>query len=112
MSARSLAYQTQITGRSGEAFVANGVRFDGFEAGAFLEAKGPGYATFVKNGEFRSWFTGKDALVSQVQRQVAAANGTPIIWHVAEAKAADAMRALFATNKVKGITVVHTPVGP
>lgn len=113
MSARSLAYQTQITGRSGEAFVANGVRFDGFEAGALLEAKGPGYATFVKNGEFRSWFRGQDALLDQALRQSRAANGAPVTWHVAESKAADAMRALFATDRrIQGITVVHTPVGP
>jgi Restriction endonuclease fold toxin 5 len=112
MSARSLAYQTQVTGRSGEAFVANGVRFDGFEAGAFLEAKGPGYATFVKNGEFRSWFRGQDGLLDQAFRQSRAANGAPVTWHVAESKAADAMRTLFATDRrIQGITVVHTPVG-
>jgi filamentous hemagglutinin len=112
MSARSLAYQTQVTGRSGEAFVANGVRFDGVGAGTFLEAKGPGYANFVKDGKFVRWFSGQEGLVSQAQRQVTAANGSPVTWHVAESKAADAMRALFVKRDVTGITIVHTPVGP
>jgi hypothetical protein len=112
MSGRAAAYQSQITGRAGESYLVNGLKFDGFEAGTLLDAKGPGYATFVKGGEFRSFFRGQDSLLSQAQRQVTAAQGVPVTWHVAESTAADAMRALLSTNRVKGITVVHTPVAP
>lgn len=112
MSGRAAAYQSQITGRAGESYLVNGVKFDGFEAGTLLDAKAPGYASFVKNGEFRSFFRGQDSLLSQAQRQVTAAQGVPITWHVAEPTAADAMRALLSTNRVKGVTVVHTPFAP
>jgi hypothetical protein len=37
------------------------------------------------------------------------ANGVPIIWHVAESAAADAMRALLKEAKVQELTIVHTP---
>src|SRR5262249_14977265 len=62
MSARARAYQTQVTGRTGEAYVVNGVRFDGVSGGTLLEAKGPGYATFVRNGEFQDFFQGRQQL--------------------------------------------------
>ncbi len=113
MSARARAYQTQITGRTGEAFVVNGVKFDGIDAGTLLEAKGPGYATFVRNGQFQPWFQGRQALITQARNQVAAGNGAPITWHVAEAEAATAMRNLLSGNPRTGtIAVVHTPVVP
>lgn len=49
----------------------NGVKFDGFKDGVLLEAKGLGYANFVKNGEFAEWFkdTGLKSLLDQVKRQ-------------------------------------------
>ena len=112
MSARAAAYQGQITGRPGEAYVVGGVKFDGYGSMGLLEAKGPGYAGFIKDGSFRSWFKGADSLVSQAQRQVTAAQGTPIIWHVAEAKAASAMQHLLRVNNIRGIRVVHTPAVP
>jgi hypothetical protein len=34
----------------------NGVKFDGYANGVLQEAKGPGYAQFVRNGEFQPWF--------------------------------------------------------
>ncbi len=112
MSKRAAGYQLQIGGRAGQAFVVNGVKFDAEAAGVLLEAKGPGYARFVKNGQFRPWFSGQQALVGQATRQVAAANGTPIIWHVAEQEAATAIQNLLKQNGVKGINVVFTPVAP
>ena len=47
MSARTAAYQTQITGQTGQAYIVNGVKFDGYTDGMLLDAKGPGYATFL-----------------------------------------------------------------
>ena len=60
-------------------------------------------------GKFRDWFTGKDMLVDQARRQVRAAKGNPIEWHFAEKKAADATRALFKREGIKGIDIKVTP---
>ncbi|MGQ5652493.1 polymorphic toxin-type HINT domain-containing protein [Streptomyces sp. EKR5.2] len=110
MSARAAAYQTRVTGvPRGFGYTVNGVKFDGFQGGTLLDAKGPGYAGFVKGGRFRSWYNGADSLADQAQRQLNAAGGTPITWHVAEADAVTAMRNLFADRGISGINIVHTP---
>jgi filamentous hemagglutinin len=112
MSERAAAYQTQITGRTGESYVVNGVKFDGVGAKGLVDAKGPGYANFVKDGQFQPWFKGKQALLDQAERQIAAANGAPITWHVAEAEAATAIQNLLRSKGIQNITVVHTPPVP
>lgn len=101
-------------GETATIFLTRIVRFDGIDSTGrtLLEAKGPGYAWAVKNGEFRSWFTGKEAIVDQAKRQVAAAKGAPIVWHVAEETAADAIRNALSEFNIKGIDVVHTPAAP
>jgi hypothetical protein len=122
MSARSRAYQEQISGHSaddaywvgGMSTKAGGVKFDGFTDGILREAKGPGYANkFFDTLEPKPWFkpSGAKALVEQAQRQLRAARktGTPIRWHVAEEKVAEAIRLLFEHEGVVGIEVVHTP---
>jgi len=112
MSARAAAYQAQVTGRAaGSVYTVNGVKFDGFIDGVLQDAKGPGYATFVRNGQFQPWFQGADELASQAQRQIAAAGGTPITWSVAEADAATAINHLFESRGISGISVVHVPEG-
>ncbi|WP_269467657.1 Tox-REase-5 domain-containing protein [Myxococcus xanthus] len=122
-SARARAYQEQISGRSyddaywvgGVGRKSGGTKFDGFDMGVLLEAKGPGYAEFFeKNLDPKSWYkdSGKaQDLVDQAKRQLDAVRGmgVSIEWHVAEKHAADAMRRLFRNNKIKEITVVHTP---
>jgi hypothetical protein len=108
MSGRAAAYQARF-GRVGEVFRVNGVKFDGIVNGVLQEAKGPGYATFVRNGAFLPWFRGADALVSQAQRQVAAAGGARIQWHFAEEAAANATRSLFNKEGITGIQVLFTP---
>jgi hypothetical protein len=112
MSERAAAYQTQITGRTGESFVVDGVKFDGVGPKGLVDAKGPGYAKFVKDGKFQPWFKGKQALLDQAERQIAAANGTPITWHAAEAEAATAIQNLLRGEGITAITVVHTPPVP
>ncbi len=110
MSERARKYQAKITGRTdGSVYEIDGVRFDGYRDGVLLEAKGPGYANFVKDGEFRDFFHGKETLVEQAERQIAAAAGTKIRWSVAEKSAADAMRRFLRENDVTGIDVVWTP---
>ena len=107
MSPRAAAYQAQITGRAGDAFVLNGVKFDGFANGVLQEAKGPGYAAFIKDGVFQPWFNGASDLVSQAQRQLGAAGGTRIRWYFAEESAANATRALFKARQIQGIDIVY-----
>lgn len=87
----------------------NGVKFGGFANGVLLDAKGLGYARFVKDGQFRSWWRGAGGFVEQAQRQLQAAGGTPIQWHFAEKAAANATRGLFQSRGIGGVEVIFTP---
>ena len=108
MSARAAAYQSQITGRPGAAYVVNGVKFDGYLDGMLLEAKGQGYANFVdNNGEFKPWFS-VQKLLNQAESQLAASGGNPITWHVAEPSATTAIQNLFQDNGLGIINVINT----
>lgn len=110
MSARAAAYQDRITGAAdGQVYRVGGVKFDGFTDGVLQEAKGPGYAQFVRNGEFQPWYRGADALVGQAQRQLGAAGGSPITWSFAESDAAAAARNLFSDRGISGINVAWAP---
>ncbi|WP_130510026.1 Tox-REase-5 domain-containing protein [Krasilnikovia cinnamomea] len=110
MSARAAAYQGRITGvPHGIGYSLNGVKFDGFRAGVLIDAKGPGYATFVKDGRFVGWYKGADALVDQAERQLRAAHGAKIEWHVAEPDAATAIANLFTDQGISGIKIVVVP---
>lgn len=111
MSQRAAAYQQQITGvNANQSYLVDGVKFDGFNDGVLLDAKGPGYAWAVRDGEFADYYRGSEALQGQARRQIQAAGGVPIRWHVAEQPAATAMTELFRENRIKGIEVIHTPV--
>jgi len=112
MSPRAAQYQSQITGKpAGQAYVADGVKFDGYARGSLLEAKGPGYKEFVENGKFADWFAGKEALLEQAQRQVIAAGGAPVEWHVAEKEALPALKELLKGTAAEHMRIVHTPMG-
>ncbi|CAM1361619.1 exported hypothetical protein [Tenacibaculum sediminilitoris] len=82
MSDAAKSYQELISGRKwNESFVLNSVKFDGLRNGVLSDAKS-GMLNFVNsNGTFKSFFTGKDAIVSQARRQRAAAGDLPIEWH-------------------------------
>jgi hypothetical protein len=122
MSKRSARYQEQITGRpASEAYWVGGVgkkkgvKLDGFEDGVLLDAKGPGYANkFNDDLSPKRWFapSGARQLIEQARRQLQAADGVPIRWHVAEKKAADAIRKLLKGAGFDDIEVVHTPALP
>ena len=125
-SPRARAYQEQISGHSyddaywvgGVGRNSGGVKFDGFKDGVLLEAKGPGYAEFFEdNLASKYWFeaSGKaEDLVDQAtrQRDIVRGTGIRIEWHVAEEHAANAIRELLDGNKIKEITVIHTPAQP
>ncbi|WP_185233241.1 Tox-REase-5 domain-containing protein [Teredinibacter franksiae] len=110
MSDSARAYQTQISGRANEAYVVNGVKFDGVTPDAYLDAKGPNYANFLnKDGEFQGWWRGSDKLADQAVRQLDAAGDVPIQWHFAESDAADATRTLLSERDIFGIDIMYTP---
>jgi len=110
MPDRAAQYQSQVTGSPpGQVYRLNGVKFDGYRDGTLLETKGPGYATFVQStGRFYTWFRGQSSLIDQASRQLLAARGTPIVWHVAEESAAVAIRRLLAQNGLGAIKVIFT----
>ncbi|WP_428262738.1 Tox-REase-5 domain-containing protein [Haliangium sp.] len=72
-------------------------------------SKGPGYAKFIKDGKFRGFFHGQQKLLEQAERQLRAARGTPIEWHLAEASFVQALRRYLAREQITGIRVIHTP---
>ncbi len=109
MSARAAGYQGRITGKPGEVYRVNGIKFDGYKGGTLLDAKGPGYANFVKGGRFQPWFDGAEKMVIEARNQLRAANGVPITWHVAEQDALDAIRNLFRDEGISGINLTYTP---
>jgi hypothetical protein len=123
MSEQAARYQQQVTGRpvseaywvGGVGRKSGGVAFDGFKDGVLLECKGPNYANkFLDNLDPKHWFenTGAQRIIDQARRQFEAANGVPIHWHVAEAKAAEAIRKLLKDAGYGQIKVFHTPALP
>ena len=91
-----------------------GVKFDDYKNGVLMETKGPGYAWAVDSatGEFRTDFEykGVPQLLGQAGRQISVApQGTPIVWYVAEERAAAAVRILFRENGFQGINVIYQP---
>jgi len=111
MSEISRAYQTQITGETGQVWVENGVKFDGMINGQLIEVKGD-YSSFVNEstGSFQSWFTGAQDLVDQANRQLAAANGVQISWYFMNQGDLDAVGDLFAQKGVTGINLIYQPL--
>ena len=110
-------YQSQVTGAP-EGWVyrvrtgpgpKDFVDFDGFRDGALLEAKGPGYEELLRKMHGKPWFEGLDQLLEQARRQLRAAQGVPLEWHVAERKLADLLRDLFREENLDRIRVIPTP---
>jgi len=113
MSDRAAEYQTQVTGRpANQSYIVNGVKFDGYNGQALIDAKGPGYGNFVDaSGKFETWAQARSDLVMQATRQLDVANGVPIQWHVAESQSAAAIRSLFSESNIQGIRIIYTPPG-
>ena len=110
MSERAIAFQELVSGgiKAGASFLRNGVKFDFLDVArkVLIDAKGPGYANFVKaDGTFYNWFEGAKAMVEQAKRQKTAANGLKIEWVFKEQKALDATKALFKDKNVTWITL-------
>jgi hypothetical protein len=109
----SKRYQEQITGRpADEVYVVGEVEYDGFKAGVFKEAKGPGYLEFFdKNGKPKEWYksSGKfQELLTQAQRQSETAQGLLVQWHVAERELVDILRRHFERADIDNIELIFT----
>lgn len=102
------AYQEQISGLpKGTAYVVKRVKFDGYRNDILLEAKGPGYQNFVRNGTFRAWYNRASDHVSQARNQLQVAHGTPIEWIVAEEAAIPAFQKLLEREGLSRIALKH-----
>jgi hypothetical protein len=110
---RALRYQEQITGLPrGLDVKLNGVRFDGCREadGTMLEAKGPGYATFIAApGVWRQWFKKLRDMKDQMQSQSEAAAGRLVEWHIAEKPVADFFRDYARKEHLSNVIVFYTP---
>ncbi|ATB42655.1 hypothetical protein CYFUS_008134 [Cystobacter fuscus] len=107
---KGVAYQEQVTGidRGTEYAVpantkSGKVLFDGYKDGKLIDAK-----------DWKKWpIPDKDfstqAVLSDARKQVQAAKGVPIEWHVSDKGSADLVRSIFKENNLKGIKVIHTP---
>ncbi|WP_338887396.1 Tox-REase-5 domain-containing protein [Rhodococcus sovatensis] len=111
MSERAAEYQEQVTGSPpGTEYVVDGVAFDGFGDDTLKDAKGPGYEHHIdEDGQWKPYFKGADSLVAQAERQLLAADGTPIEWSIAEEKAADTIRNMLQDAGFGDIEVVYAP---
>lgn len=108
-SATSAAYQQQVSGFPSDfTYNVNGVEFDGYLDDVLLEAKGPNYAWMVTDGQFRPGMNVIDGSLDQARRQIQAADGVPVQWHVMEPEAAQAFRDLFRREGID-IEVIHAP---
>jgi hypothetical protein len=114
-------YQSQVSGapegwvyrveRVGEKY-----DFDGYHDGYLVDGKGPNYDNkFLDTLEPKYWFkeTGAREMIKNARRQQRVADGVPIRWHVAEPKAARAIRQLLRdSGDLDVIEVIHTPMLP
>jgi hypothetical protein len=114
-SKRALEYEEQVTGQPAwRIYLVDEVEFDGFTGKELLEAKGPGYTSFLeKDGTLKPWYKNSESfeeLLDQAWRQskIAERFQVPVIWHVAEAEFANALREIFKNQGWGNITVRHT----
>ena len=114
---RSRRYETQITRNAGLDYVVRNlgeapVKFDGCAVWdprrELLEAKGPGYESLIQEGKkYRFVDRMIDAAESQGDRQVGAAKGRPIDWHIAEPRALKFFEDSIPSRERIGF--IHTP---
>jgi hypothetical protein len=86
------------------------VHFDNCElrSGVMIEAKGTGYLKMFREKGPMPWLAIEAEMLRQSNSQLEAAQGRPIVWHVAEKEIVDYVRELFARNH-RNITIVYTP---
>ncbi len=82
------------------------VDFDGFKDGVLLEVKGPGYKALLEKMYGQDWFRGTKDMLDQAKRQLNAANGAPIEWHIAEPEVAALVRRMLQEKNLDKIKVI------
>jgi len=101
---RAAKYQEYATGRpAGQAYKLNGVKFDSFENGNLIDAKGAGYARLFQQGFADSV---KSKLSQELIRQIGARAGAKIIWRIAEEEAVPIFEQLVEEAGGSGIVDV------
>lgn len=101
---RAAKYQEYATGRpAGQAYKLNGVKFDSFEGGNLIDAKGPGYARLFQQSFADSV---KSKLSSELIRQIGARAGAKIVWRIAEEEAVPVFEELVEEAGGSGIVDV------
>ena len=118
MSDRARDYQAQVTGApKGSAYrLQEGdtvVDFDGYDPveNMLLEAKGPGYAKFIKDDmSLKEFYKGFGKVLEQARRQDAMAQGRRIRWIVAEERFAMLLKEAFGAIGLNIEVVCITPL--
>ncbi|HEY9369795.1 Tox-REase-5 domain-containing protein [Streptomyces sp.] len=117
-SEMGVRYQEQISGvKRGKEYrvpldklTGKPVDFDGWDAktGTYLEAK-LGYRSFYDEvtGELDKSI--QKRWTKQAARQLDAARGKPVVWHLSDPDVAEAARKLFKQPGFEKVRVVHTP---
>ncbi|MEV5788035.1 Tox-REase-5 domain-containing protein [Streptomyces sp. NPDC052287] len=85
------------------------VKFDGYKNGTLLDAKNLHYPdNFINPSTGKLKFP--TAETTTMKKQVAAANGVPVVWYMNNERTADALRLWATDNDVQGIEFVFRPV--
>lgn len=117
MAPADAAYQRAVTDGVPEGFVykvpastpGGFVKFDGYKNGSLIDAKNLHYPdSFINESTGKLKFP--TAETSTMKKQVAAANGVPVVWYMNNERTATALRHWAVDNDVKGIEFVFRPV--
>ena len=86
--------------------------YDGFDprTDTLLEAKAREYQKWFDENQKPRWnYEGLDGMVNQARRQLRAAGGLRLRWHVAEPRMVAVLRKYFVAAGLHAIEVVFTP---
>ncbi|MFF3616174.1 RICIN domain-containing protein [Streptomyces sp. NPDC002580] len=117
MKSADAAYQRVVTDGVPEGFVykvpastpSGFVKFDGYKNGKLIDAKNLHYPdNFINPSTGKLKFP--TAETTTMKKQVAAANGVPVVWYMNNERTATALRLWAIDNDVKGIEFVFRPV--
>jgi hypothetical protein len=119
MPDESAIYQSQITGQPAEKvgerlyrmreYQANRIWYDGRNTEALLEAKANYRWALDTNGEFMDWFGANE--LEEVRRQLNAACGAKLEWHIAQSDVKSAYDILLDdyVKKYPNLEIIWTP---
>jgi hypothetical protein len=112
MSARSAAYQMQITGLPpGFVVRLNGIKFDGCNVidGDMEEVKTGLQKFMIDADKWKPWFRGAKKIEDQMERQSQNSGGRRVDWFFAEPRVADFFRRRAEEREFSNISVYYVP---